>query len=143
MAWLFDDGADTFIGKMLKIAEGREVLSIVDDEWGRPTPVAALALQLMELAERMVFDLSPVPEILHLGPPGPVSRYDWAVRIFEASAKLGGPAPRLERVSADVFPTAARRPRGLVLDVSRAEALLGQMPDWGPYSDAAVARLLA
>lgn len=143
VAWLFDDSPTTFIGKMLKIAAGREVLSVVDDEWGRPTPLAALAEQLMQLAAMMVAAPDSVPDMLHLGPPNPVSRYDWAVRIFEASARSGGPAPRLERVSASAFATAARRPRGLVLDVSRAEALLGPMPDWMPFSDAAVARLLA
>lgn len=143
VAWLFDEGADTFIGKMLKIADGRDVLSIVDDEFGRPTPVAALAKHLMELAELLVFDPAPVPEILHLGTPRPINRFEWAERIFETSAKLGGPAPRLERVSADAFPTPARRPRGLVLDVSEAERLLGSMPEWEPFSDRAVNRLLA
>lgn len=143
VAWLFDDGADTFIGKMLKIAHGRDVLSVVDDEYGRPTPVAALAKHLVKLAEMLTFNLAPVPEILHVGTPRPVNRFEWAERIFGTSARLGGPTPQLERVSADAFPTPARRPRGLVLDVSEAERLLGPMPQWVPFSDRAVNRLLA
>ena len=139
---LFDDGAATFIDKMLKIAMGRDVLSIVDDEWGRPTPVSALAGQLMALADMLVRQPDRVPAVLHLGPPNPVSRFAWAQQIFAASEAVGGPAPRLQRVSADAFETAARRPRGLVLDVSKAERLLGSMPDWEPFSERAVRRLL-
>lgn len=142
VAWLFDDGAATFIDKMLKIATGRDVLSIVDDEWGRPTPVSALAGQLMALADMLVRQPDRVPDVLHLGPPNPVSRFTWAQQIFAASEAVGGPAPRLQRVSADAFETAARRPRGLVLDVSKAERLLGSMPDWEPFSERAVRRLL-
>jgi len=142
VAWLFDKGPETFIGKMLKVAKGRDSLSIVDDEWGRPTSVSALADHLVKLADLMIAGSEPVPSLLHLGPPNPASRYDWAHRIFAESARLGGPAPALSRVGADAFPTPARRPRGLILDVSLADSLMGPMPPWGAYSDAAVADLI-
>jgi len=117
-------------------------LSIVDDEWGRPTSVSALADHLVKLADLMIAGSEPVPPLLHLGPPNPASRYDWANRIFTESARLGGPAPALSRVGADAFPTPARRPRGLILDVSLADSLMRPMPPWGAYSEAAVADLI-
>jgi len=131
VSWLFDDGDDTFIGKMLTIAQGREAMKIVDDAHGRPTPVGDLAETLIQIVGLLTRGAD-VPNILHLGTPGPVSRYEWAREIFDASAKLGGPSPSLAPCSSDEFEEAARRPRGLILDVSRADTLLGPMPDWRP-----------
>ena len=37
VSWLFDDGPDTFIGKVLNAALTRETLKIVDDACGRPS----------------------------------------------------------------------------------------------------------
>ena len=141
VSWLFDDGPHSFIGKMLGFANGREEMQIVDDAYGRPTEVNALAGQLLLLAERMVANES-VPSILHLGPPRPVNRFEWAKTIFAASAGAGGPAPNLSPCSSDIFNEPARRPRGLVLDTQLADGLLGPLPDWQTASDAAVANIV-
>ncbi len=142
VAWLFDEGAETFIGKILKIAESRDNLQLVNDEWGRPSFVGDLAPPLIELAGRLA-EGEEMPQILHLGPPNPVNRLRWAEEIFATSRDLGGPFPELAPVSADAFPTPARRPRGLVLDTSLAEELLDPIPDWRGPSARAVRALLA
>jgi len=141
ISWLFDEAEDTFIGKMLNIAKTRKSLQVVDDAYGRPTPADDLAGQLLTLAER-ILDGMPLPEILHLGPQNPVSRFEWATEIFSKSAELGGPAPTLTPCPSDTFPEPARRPRGLILDVATANALLGPMPDWRTANTHAVGQLL-
>ena len=141
ISWLFDEVEDTFVGKMLNIAKTRSSLQIVDDAYGRPTPASDLARQLLTLAER-ILDGLPLPEILHLGPQNPVSRFDWATEIFTKSAELGGPAPTLTPCLSDTFPEPARRPRGLILDVATATALLGPLPDWRTANAKAVSELL-
>lgn len=142
ISWLFDQGEDTFIGKMLAHGKTRDAMKIVDDAYGRPTPVAPLADMLLKLAARMIEGM-PVPEILHIGPQNPVNRFQWAKAIFAQSAALGGPAPRLTPCSSDTFPEPARRPRGLILDIATANALLGHMPDWRDANADSVAQLLA
>lgn len=141
ISWLFDEAEDTFIGKMLNIAKSRRSLQIVDDAYGRPTPASDLAKQLFSLAER-ILDGMPLPEILHLGPQNPVSRFEWAREIFNKSAELGGPNPTLTPCPSDTFPEPARRPRGLILDVATATALLGSMPDWRAANAQAVGQVL-
>ncbi|MEO9971943.1 MAG: dTDP-4-dehydrorhamnose reductase [Hyphomonadaceae bacterium] len=142
VSWLFNDGHDSFIGKMLNIAQGRDAMQIVDDAYGRPTEVTALAVQLLALAERLQRG-EQTPTILHLGPADPVSRFEWAEAIFAASAALGGPSPDLTPCSSDVFKEPARRPRGLVLDTTLADSLIGPAPNWQMASNKAVANILS
>jgi len=142
LSWLFDDSPDTFIGKILAAAKTRDALKIVDDAYGRPTPVAPLADQILKLAERML-DGMPLPEVLHIGPQNPVNRYQWAKAVFVQSDALGGPAVTISPCPSAEFPETARRPRGLILDIATATALLGRMPDWRDTNASAVARLLS
>ena len=142
VCWLFDDGPDTFIDKILGAAKGRDQLQIVEDAYGRPTSTAALATQLKALAERMA-DGMPTPEILHFGARDAVNRYEWAKIIFAKSIALGGPAPTLAPCPAETFPEPARRPRNLVLDIATASALFGNMPDWREETGKIVMNLLA
>lgn len=142
VSWLFADDSVSFISKILTAAKSRDTLQLVDDAHGRPTPVVDLANQLVALADRMLVGM-PIPEILHLGPREAVSRYGWAQAIFDRSAQVGGPVPELFACSSDDFPQVARRPRGLVLDVATATALLGPMPSWRIASNAAVDNQIA
>lgn len=141
VAWLFEEAPGTFVEKMLSLAQTRDALSVVNDAHGRPVPVADLAIWLLKLSEKMSAG-APLPDVLHLGPPLPVSRFEWAAEIFKASRELDGPSPELTACSSDHFSEPARRPRGLVLDVARADALLGQMPDWRPACTATVRAIL-
>ena len=141
VCWLFDEAEDTFIGKILNVAKGRDKLQIVNDAYGRPTPVNCAAEQLIKLAERLN-DGMPTPEILHIGARNPVNRLEWAKVIFAKSAVLGGPAPALTPCSSDTFPEPARRPRGLIMDTAIANSLLGEMHDWQQETKNAVANLL-
>lgn len=137
VSWLFSQDGESFVSRMLELGSQRDSLKLVDDEYGRPTDVDALAGHLVRLATRLQQG-EDLPSLLHLGPPSPVSRLGWAEQIFTASARAGGPAPSLSPVPSAAFQTPAERPVGVVLDVSRAEALLDPMPDWRLASDAAV-----
>ena len=141
VAWLFDDGPGTFIDKMLTLAVGRSELQLVTDEWGRPTPVCHLSATLLALA-RIRLKGGAIPAILHLGSGLAVSRYGWAEQIFQVANQHGMAVPALHKVSADRFPTPARRQRGCVLDTSLADGLLEPMPDWQICSADAVKALL-
>ena len=142
VSWLFGDGSDSFIAKILKFGAERDTLQLVTDEYGRPTSFDALAGQLVLLAGMMA-EGRDLPSVLHLGPAGPVNRLEWAERIFGVASKEGGPNPRLEPVLGTHFPTPARRATGVVLDTRLADSLVGPMPDWGPACDASVRALLA
>lgn len=141
VSWLFDTSGQSFISKILNAGQKNAELRVVTDEVGRPSFIDDVAEKLLALARRMAAGETFAP-LLHLGSPGPVSRFEWAQQVFEASKALGGPAPKLHPVSADAFETPARRPRGVILDTRLADELLGPMPDWRPRSRAAVEAIL-
>ena len=141
ICWLFDAEADSFIRKIIEAAKTRDTLQLVSDAYGRPTPVAALAEQILKLATRMGNGM-PTPEILHFGARDPVNRFEWAKVIFAKSVALGGPSPDLIPSHSDAFPERARRPRNLIMDVGTASALIGDLPDWREATESVVAALL-
>lgn len=141
VSWLFSGEGESFISKILAVADQRDHLQLVDDEYGRPTHVDALAGHLLKLSDLMVAK-EDVPTLLHLGPPEPVSRYGWAREIFAVSGECGGPTPEMTPVPGSTFPTPAQRARGLVLDVTLADGLLGPMPEWQPMSASVVRNFL-
>ena len=141
VSWLFSDEGESFISKILAVGAKRGQLDLVDDEYGRPTHVDPLAAHLVQLAQ-MLADGTAVPGLLHLGPADPVSRYGWAKEIFSVAEKAGGPSPELTPVPGSHFPTPAARARGVILDVNQADALLGPMPAWQPFSKTVVQKQL-
>jgi len=141
VSWLFGNTNDSFVARMLELGATRDTLRLVTDEYGRPTPFDGLAGQLVTLAGLLAGE-GVLPDVLHLGSAGPVNRLEWAERIFETSARHGGPRPVLEPVLGSEFPTPARRANGVVLDTSLADGLLGPMPHWGEACDASVRALL-
>jgi len=141
VSWLFDQSPDSYIGRILNFASLNDDLKIVEDAYGRLTPLHDVPPVLLSLADRMI-DGMPVPSILHIGPQEPVSRFEWAEAIFESSKQLEGPVPNITPCPASDFSEPARRPRGLILDVATGNALLGLMPSWRTASHAAVAQNL-
>lgn len=112
-AWVFGPGGVNFPSKILALARERDRLSIVTDEIGSPTYTIDLATALLGLSEAGASGL------YHLAGAGSCSRFDLASEVL----RLAGLAPALEPVTADAFPTKARRPRNSVLDCGKAATL--------------------
>ncbi len=113
-AWLFGTGGRNFAETMLKLADERESVRVVEDQVGCPTWTGHLAPALIGLLEREVSGL------VHLAGAGAVSWNAFAREIFRqaeractveaaTSAEMARPAPRpawsaLESERADVLP---------------------------------------
>lgn len=131
VAWVFGDGED-FIARLLRRA-GDGPVRAADDQIGSPTPIRPLAQRLIALAGRMTAGEPGLPRILHLSGGPPVSRADWVEAALVALRRAGRPAPRLERVSMDAFPSIAARPRSSALDNALSAELFGSALDWRPH----------
>ena len=120
-AWLYGDG-NNFVKTMLRLAERRTRLSVVDDQIGCPTYTVDLARLICQMAEQNA------QGVFHAAGSGqPVSWYDFARRIFD----LSGKEIELEPISTAAYPTAARRPLNSRLDCSAlAAAGLTPLPEW-------------
>ena len=117
-AWLFGVGGGSFVATMLRLADERDAVQVVDDQTGSPTWTGHLAPALIGLLEREVRGL------VHLAGAGAVSWNGFAKEIFRQAEK----GCEVQAIGSAQMPRPAPRPAWSVLESERAEVL--PMPDW-------------
>jgi dTDP-4-dehydrorhamnose reductase len=131
-AWLYGQHGSNFARTMLRLANERDTVDVVDDQVGQPTWTADLAAQLIALV-----DSTAPAGIYHGTNSGQASWYDFARAVFE----LGGHDPaRVKPTTSAAFVRPAPRPAYSVLGHdSWAAAGLTPMRDWRDALTAAFA----
>jgi dTDP-4-dehydrorhamnose reductase len=112
-SWLYSQFGNNFMKTMLRLAQERSTLSIVDDQIGSPTH----AIDLAEMLLTIIQSKSTAYGIYHFSNPGSTSWYGFAKKIFEVNKVL---IP-LHPITTSQYPTPAKRPHYSVLDVSKIE----------------------
>lgn len=122
-AWLYGLVGNNFVKTMLRLADERDELEVVDDQWGQPTFAGDLADQIIAL-----IDVRPPAGNYHATSAGAASWYDFAQEIF----RLAGLDPqRVRAVTSEQFVRPAPRPAYSVLGHDRWAALgMTPMRDW-------------
>ncbi len=121
-AWLFGAGGHCFPRTILRLADERDRLTVVDDQIGSPTFTGHLAVALVELAERV--ELAPLGPV-HVAGGGQCSWFEFARAVVERA----GADCEVVPVSTAEFPRPAPRPAYSVLRTERgAEAPV--LADW-------------
>lgn len=118
-SWVMSPFGNNFARTMLRLADKRDVVGVVDDQIGSPTNAIDLAEALIRLAPRII--AGEARGTYHLANLGEVSWADIAQVIFDAA----GADVRVERIATTDFPTAAARPSYSVLDCAKARDELG------------------
>lgn len=125
-SWVFSGDGANFVKTMLRLAESRESLTIVDDQIGGPTPAAAIA----EACLRMADALQAAPEksgTYHFSGAPDTSWKGFAEEIFAQAGKRVA----VSGIPTADYPTPAARPLNSRLDCSATEAAFGiARPDW-------------
>lgn len=105
-AWLYGPNGKNFVQTMRELAESRDFLTVVNDQFGSPTYTkdVALATRTM-ITERYPFG------IYHTANEGVASWYDFASRIFQLTYTHVDIKP----ATSDEFPRLAKRPTYSVL----------------------------
>ncbi|MCK2214706.1 dTDP-4-dehydrorhamnose reductase [Actinomadura sp. ATCC 31491] len=114
-AWLYGAHGVNFVRTMIRLAEERPCLDVVDDQRGQPTWAADLADRLVRLAGA---DLP--PGVYHGTSAGETTWCGFAKEIF---ALLGADPARVRPVPSSAFPRPARRPANSVLACGRGEPI--------------------
>lgn len=128
-AWVYAEHSANFLSTMLRVGAERDVVRVVADQIGTPTP-AALIADVTAHALRHAGGLSGT---WHLTATGETSWYGFAEAIFaEAIARGVLPrAPRVEAITTAEYPTPAPRPAYSRLDVSRLQRDFDlTLPSW-------------
>lgn len=130
-AWVVSAHGSNFVKTMLRVAESRDRLTVVDDQRGSPTSAADLAQALMTIAARLANDADAPTGTFHFSNAGDISWADFAVEIFRQSAQRGGPSAEVTRIPSNDYPTPARRPANSLLSHDAIHDAYGITPrDW-------------
>lgn len=117
-AWLYGVDGPNFVATMLRLADARDVVQVVDDQVGSPTWSGHLAPAVVGLLERQVSGL------VHLTGAGWVSWNGFAREIFR-QAEVDC---RVEPASSEQMARPAPRPAWSALESEREDIL--PMPPW-------------
>jgi dTDP-4-dehydrorhamnose reductase len=123
-SWIYSHEGRNFLRTMLRIADQRDEIEVVDDQRGSPTSAEDLSKALVIVSGRMAGD-SALSGTYHFTNSGDASWYEFACAIFELR---GGRRPRLKPIASEQFPTAARRPTWSVLDTTSFTETFGMDP---------------
>jgi dTDP-4-dehydrorhamnose reductase len=121
--WVFGDGPN-FVRTMLRLGVDRDEVSVVDDQFGRPTYAADLADVLITLLDRSC----PSGTYQATGSGDVVSWADFAAAILEGTGCKVRPISSAEY--ARDRPNVAPRPSNSALDLSALEAVGITTRDW-------------
>ncbi|SCG18098.1 dTDP-4-dehydrorhamnose reductase [Micromonospora echinofusca] len=126
-AWLYGEHGPNFVATMLRLAEQREHLDVVDDQRGQPTWSYALAEQLVALADAVLAGRA-APGVYHGTASGQTTWYGLARAVFTLR---GLDADRIRPTTSDRYLRPAPRPAYSVLAHNRwAAAGLRPLADW-------------
>lgn len=127
-SWVYSQFGANFMKTMLRLANERDVLSVVSDQIGTPTNAIDLAQCLMNMIE--MYDLkrdSNLFGMYHFSNEGYCSWYDFAKAIF----KHNNSTIDVQPIPTASYPTPAMRPKYSVLDKSKIKTVFViQIKNW-------------
>ncbi|WP_457298185.1 dTDP-4-dehydrorhamnose reductase [Phyllobacterium sp. P5_D12] len=110
-AWVYSPFGKNFVKTMLKLAESRDTVSVVSDQWGNPTSALDIADAILRVADRLRTDPAfDAFGIYHLAGSGDTNWSSFTREIFAASSKKGGPHAAVRDILTAEYPTKAARP---------------------------------
>jgi dTDP-4-dehydrorhamnose reductase len=142
-SWVFAARGGNFAKTMLRLAQERERLTVIDDQWGAPTGADLLA----DVTAHAIRHLAQRPQdsgLYHCVAAGETNWHQYAQAVLALAAQvqpaLAFKANEVAPVPASAFPTPAQRPHNSRLNTARLEAAFGlRLPHWRD----GVARMLA
>ncbi len=150
-SWVYAAHGSNFAKTMLKLAQERERLTVINDQWGAPTG-AELIARVTAAAIQKVFakeDANHVAlaGIYHLVAAGETNWHAYASHVI-AQAKLLRPdlpwaVQEIMPVPSTAFVTAAQRPHNSRLNTHKLQAAFGiNLPDWQQGVDSLLVEIL-
>ncbi|MGD8234213.1 dTDP-4-dehydrorhamnose reductase [Vibrio sp. TRT 1302] len=132
-AWVFGEQGNNFVKTMLRLAESRDELNIVDDQFGGPTYASDIAAALIKMAEKVNSGAEVDWGIYHFSGMPYASWFDFAKAIFSAAENQGvlEKQPTVSAIPTSAYPTPAKRPANSRMNCSKISQQFGIQPsDW-------------
>ena len=145
-SWVYGTRGDNFARTMLRLAQGRDRLSVIDDQIGAPTGAELLA-DVTAHAIRAAMARPALSDTYHLVASGETSWCGYARHVIEFARAAGAPlkvaADAIAAVPTSAYPLPAARPKNSRLDTSRLRDAFGlTLPPWQTGVDRMLRELL-
>ncbi len=133
-SWVYAARGGNFAKTMLRLAQERERLTVIDDQWGAPTGADLLA----DVTAHAIRHLQHRPGdggLYHCVAGGETNWHSYAKYVIaqaeQAPAAIKIKATEIAPVPTSAFPTPARRPHNSRLDTRKLQATFGlTLPHW-------------
>lgn len=128
--WVYGLTGKNFLLTMLRLAETRDTLSIVDDQIGAPTwsrTIADATAGIIRDAGEPA-QLAACSGIYHLCAGGHTSWFGFAQAIFAQPSVMR--RPTLQPITTAGYPTPATRPKNSMLNTDKFRRTFGDLPAW-------------
>lgn len=128
-AWVVSANRTNFVKTMLRLAQGRDSLRVVDDQVGCPTSASDLAAAIRTVVLRSIAGNGDRPSgTYHFVNAGSTTWYDLACAIMAGARRRGARWVPVEPIQTAHYKTAARRPLHSVLSTDTLTRDFGICP---------------
>ena len=125
-SWLYGVHGHNFVKTILRLGEEREVVRVVDDQYGCPTYAADLAGAILTIAVQLAEGSNIAWGTYHYCGKGATTWYRFAEKIFDLARQYDSLlVKKVVPISTAEYPTAAKRPANSVLDCSLINKVFG------------------
>jgi dTDP-4-dehydrorhamnose reductase len=114
-AWLYGVNGSNFANTMLRLFKERELIKVVEDQWGTPTYTKDLSQTIINIIKKNTNDYG----IFHFTNEGIINWYKFAKEIYRQAKILGlidrENETKIIPIKTEEYPTAANRPINSIL----------------------------
>ena len=133
-SWVYAARGGNFARNMLRLAQERERLTVIDDQWGAPTG-AELIADVTAHAVAQTREQPAKAGIYHLTAAGETTWFSYAKYVLalagQAQKAIKIKATELLPIPTSAYPTPARRPHNSRLDTRKLQTRFGlALPPW-------------
>ena len=130
-AWLYGLKGNNFVYTILRLFKERDLVKVVEDQWGSPTYTVDLAGAILKIIE----DNSVSYGIYHFTNEGVTSWYEFVRAIYKKAKKLDliedNKKVEIQSIKTEDYTTAARRPKYSVLSKEKIKMEFNlKIRDW-------------
>lgn len=139
-SWVYGVHGKNFIKTILRLAQTKECLNVVNDQYGAPTSAEFIADVAAELTMRVLNSGKDLTGTYHLVPDGETNWCDFARWIVSEARslnfKLSLEVEKIRGIPSSQYPTPAKRPSNSRLNNSKLKELFpkGTIHNWDVYA---------
>ena len=134
-SWVYAARGSNFARTMLRLAQERDSLSVISDQWGAPTGAELIADITAHAVRQYLRGDTGSTGLYHLAAGGSTSWHGYASHVLDVARRKGLPlkvAPEaVTAIPSSAYPVAATRPLNSRLDTHKLQQAFGlALPDW-------------